>query len=106
MSIVVDMEDLIMTFIEQDCTITHEGREFTAGGAAITNDRITAYLGENGVVTDWHGNAIGTYVIASSWPIHSYISSKMYAIHATVERKLYKGRGCGAGMSFNGKLAK
>jgi hypothetical protein len=93
-------------FIEQDCTIEHGGRKFTAGGAVVTDDRITAYIGKNGAVTDWHGNQIGTYVIVSSWPIHSYISNEMYAIHATVDGKLYKGRGCGMGMCFNGKLAK
>lgn len=93
-------------FVEQDCTIEHDGRKYTSGGAIVTEDRITAYVGKDGVVTDWHGNPIGTYVIASSWPIQSYISRDMYAIHATVNGKLYKGRGCGVGMCFNGKLSR
>lgn len=94
-------------FIEQDCTITHEGQSFTAGGAVITDDRIIAYLGKNGVLTDWHGNAIGKYQITSTWKTpHSYLSSTMNAVHAKVDGKLFKGRSAGEGMSFTGKLAK
>ena len=47
------------TYIETDCTFTHEGRTFEAGGAVVTPDHIIAYPGANGVLTDWHGSAIG-----------------------------------------------
>jgi len=34
-------------YIEQDCTFTHEGKD--------------------GILTDWHGDQIGTYRIVSTW---------------------------------------
>lgn len=92
--------------IEKDCTFTHEGKSYTAGGAVVNDAICMAYVGKDGILTDWHGNPLGTYVIVSSWPIHSYISNEMYAIHATIDGKLYKGRGCGVGMVFNGKRSK
>jgi hypothetical protein len=95
------------TYIETDCTITHEGRSFTSGGAVVTDDRIVAYLGKDKVLTDWHGNAIGTYRIVSTWKTpRSYMSDVMHAVHATVNGKLYKGRSMGEGMAFTGKVSK
>ena len=31
-------------FIEQDCTITHEGKSYTAGGAVVTPERAIVYV--------------------------------------------------------------
>ena len=93
-------------FIEQDCTITHEGRSFTADGAVVTDARLIAYLGKDGVLTDWHGNQIGTYRTVSTWKTpHSFLSSTMSAVHARVDGKTYKGRSAGEGMLFRGKLS-
>jgi hypothetical protein len=91
-------------YIEQDCTFTHDGKGFTAGGAVVTDSHITAYLGKDGVLTDWHGEKLGTYRIVSTWSTpRSYVSSSMHAVHATVNGVVYKGRSAGVGMSFNGK---
>jgi hypothetical protein len=93
-------------FTEQDCTIVHNGQSFTSGGAVITDNRIVAYLGKDKVLTDWHGSAIGTYRIVSTWKTpRSIVSSTMSAVHATVNGKLYKGRSAGEGMEFFGKLS-
>jgi hypothetical protein len=96
-----------MNYAETDCTITHEGRTVSSGGAAITDDHCIAYLGKDGVLTDWHGRPLGTYKIISTWRTpRSYVSTTMHAVHATANGKLYKGRSAGVGMSFSGKVAR
>lgn len=93
-------------FIEENCTFVHKGRGFTSGGAAITEKYLVAYLGKAGVLTDWHGNEIGTYRIISTWKTpRSFLSSSMSAVHARVDGRLYKGRSAGEGMIFSGRLA-
>lgn len=104
------------TYIETDCTITHEGKTFEAGGAVVTPDYAIAYVGKTlgdgmGVdrhgstsrraLNDWHGNQIGTCYISKSWPIHSYIGSRMCQIYARINGVDYTGRGFGEGMSVN-----
>ena len=92
------------TYVEQDCTFEHEGQKFTAGGAFVTETHITAYLAKNGVLTDWHGNPIGSYRVTSSWPTpRSFVSSSMLQVVAHVDGNHYKGRSAGVGMVFNGK---
>jgi hypothetical protein len=93
-------------FVEQNCTIEHNGRTFEAGGAVITENRIVAYLGKNGVLTDWRGNAIGSYRIVSTWVTSRSYRTEMNAVHARVDGKLFKGRSAGEGMVFIGKLSK
>lgn len=99
----------MQAYVEQNCTIEHNGRTFTSGGAVVTPDYIVAYVGDfllSGLtgqrdtrkLTDWHGNVIGTCTLASSWRINSYISDRMYQIYATVDGRRYTGRGCGEGM--------
>lgn len=106
-----------MNFIETDCTIEHEGKTFEAGGAYVTGNHAVGYVGEllnvnphgtsmrvtNGTraLTDWHGNQIGTCYLSSSWPIRSYIGSRMYQIYARIDGVDYTGRGFGEGMSVN-----
>lgn len=93
-------------FVETDCTIIHDGQGFTSGGAIVTDGRIIAYLANDGKLTDWHGNAIGTYRIKSSWRIWSCLSDRMFQIQATVNGVKYNGRSLGVGMSFAGKRAR
>jgi len=93
----------VASYVEQDCTIEHEGRKFTAGGAIVSEQFITAYLGKDGVLTDWHGKQIGTYRVLSSWPIRSYLTDRMYSVECFVNGTRYVGRGCGVGMSVNAK---
>jgi hypothetical protein len=70
-------------------------------------NKIVAYLGEKGKLTDWHGNEIGTYSITSTWRTpRSYVSSTMNQVVARVQGSIYKGRSAGIGMSFVGKLSK
>jgi hypothetical protein len=109
-----------MIMIEQDCVIEHEGCKFEAGGAVVTPDRITAYVGKDrrdGMgcdravgsgrdLTDWHGNVIGTIRLTKSWRIRSFLGSHMYQAYATVDGVTYTGRTLGEGMSFSGKRCK
>jgi hypothetical protein len=107
-TITPDSGDSMENFIEQDCTIPHNGQAFTSGGAVVTDARIVAYLGEDGVLMDWCGHQIGTYRVVSTWKT-PHMSSMMSAVHATVDAtvdgKLYKGRSGGMGMVFMGKVS-
>src|SRR5258705_7219839 len=47
-------------YVEQDCTVEHDGKSFTAGGAVVTDEWLIAYPKSGGVLGDWHGHAIGT----------------------------------------------
>jgi hypothetical protein len=96
-------ENAMKTFIEKDCTIEHEGRKFEAGGAVVTSDFLIAYPKENGVLGDWHGNAIGTWRVLSSWKIRSFYADRMYSLEARVNGVRYVGRGMGVGMSLKAK---
>jgi hypothetical protein len=109
-------------YIETDCTIEHEGRKFTSGGAVVTEDYVVAYVGQTidhvlgnppytGMfsrrnLTDWHGNVIGTCSFTASWRISSWQSDRMYQIWATVNGVRYTGRGMGAGMVCRLRRAK
>ena len=108
-------------YVETECTVEHNGRKFESGGAVVTPERIIAYPGKpigDGMgcdkfgptsrreLCDWHGNVIGTCVFASSWPVRSYLGSRMYQIYATVNGVTYTGRGTGEGMAFSGKRCK
>jgi hypothetical protein len=90
-------------YIERDCTFEHEGRKFESGGAVVTDTILIAYPREHGVLGDWHGAAIGTWRTLSSWPVRSYIGSRMYSIEAFVNGVRYVGRGFGVGMSLKAK---
>ena len=100
------------TYIEQDCTIEHEGRKFTSGGAVITPDYLVAYPGDNGVLGDWHGNQIGTYSIIGSRPAiffgyQSCWGSTYYYMRARLnDGSTYSLRGFGKGMIARGKRCK
>ena len=93
-----------MAYVEQDCTIEHQGRKFTAGGAVVTDDYVIGYPDNNGVLSDWHGEYIGTYRILSSWRTpRSFVSDKMYSIECFVNHVRYVGRGAGKGMILRAK---
>jgi len=111
-----------MEYVEQDCTIQHEGKKFTSGGAVVTPDYIVGYVGKpigDGMgcdrcgktsrryLTDWHGKVIGTCFISSTWRTpNSFTSSVMHQIYAKVDGVDYTGRGQGEGMIFKGKRCK
>lgn len=100
-----------MEYIERKCTISHEGREFSAGGAIVTPDHLVAYVGKKltNVVgqrelTDWHGDILGTCYISSTWATpRACVSSTMCQVYATVDGVTYTGRCAGEGMVFRGR---
>ena len=95
---------MTQVYIEQNCTIEHEGRRFTSGGAVVTPDHVVAYYvdgkGEvSSCVTTWHGETLGRACIVASWATpRSYVSSRMYQIEAIIDGIKYTGRGAGNGM--------
>ena len=98
------METAIATYVEQDCTIEHEGRKFSSGGAVVTDKFIVVYPRSDGKVTDWHGNVLGEAFVLSSWRIpRSYIASRMYSYAVYVNGVRYIGRGTGNGMILRAK---
>ena len=52
------------------------------------------------VLTDWYGNQIGFCFSRKSWPVRSYIGSRMYQFYATIGGREYTGRSFGEGMSI------
>lgn len=94
-------------FVETACIFTHEGRNFEAGGAIVTPDFAIGYLGEKGILTDWHGRALGTFRYVSTWRTpRSYISSTMSQVEAVIDGITYTGRSAGKGMIWKGKRKK
>lgn len=98
--------------IETDCTISLNGKNFTAGGAVITDTRLVAYPGSNGILNDWHGNQIGTYTVISSrkavfFGHRSWIGDRFYFMRARLtDGRSYSLRGFGEGMSATGRRVK
>lgn len=93
-----------MTYVETDCTIEVEGRTFESGGAMIEDNAIVAYLGKDGVLTDWLGNALGTWRMVAMWKTpNSFVSSYMMQVEATVDGVVWTGRSVGVGMAYRGK---
>lgn len=100
------MNGISVPFVEKDCTIEHQGRKFTSGGAVVTKDFIVGYPAKDGIITDWHGNKIGTWRETSRWRVNSHMGSHMLQIEAKVNGITYTGRGFGEGMIYNGKAKK
>jgi hypothetical protein len=97
-----------MEYVEQNCVITHEGREFESGGAVVTPYYVIAYVKDvlNNIVTltDWHGNELGHGRVKAYWATpRSYISSRCYQIDGTINGVTYTGRSAGVGMIWKGK---
>lgn len=92
-----------VTYVEQNCTFTHDGKPFTSGGAVVTPDYAIGYVGNAGTMTDWHGRVIGTCRVVSSRRISSWQSNRMYQIEATIDGVRYTGRGLGTNMLWRGK---
>jgi hypothetical protein len=91
-------------YVETGCTIVHNGKAYTAGGAVVSRQSVVAYLANNGVLTDWQGKALGTYRVTGKWKTpRSYVSSDMWQVEATVAGIVYTGRSAGIGMVYSGK---
>lgn len=96
-------------YVEQDCTIEHEGKTFEAGGAVVTDDYAVGYFKLNTptgpTITDWHGKPLGPANIVSKWRVYPY-ASDMMQVRATIGKVLYSGRTQGDGMIWRGKPMK
>jgi hypothetical protein len=96
------------TYIEEDCTFTHEGRTFEAGGAVVTPDFAIGYVRDLKAITNWHGDQVlGNITAVKSWRTsRSYVSDRQYQITARISGVLYTGRSGGSGMIWRGKPCK
>ncbi len=103
---------LTIPYTETSCTVTSPtGKEFTANGAAVTQQHAIAYpefvsefVGAKGVLKDWHGAVIGTCRITSRWRTpYSFVSSYMCQIEGDINGRKYTGRGSGSGMIWQGR---
>lgn len=95
-----------LPYVEQECTLSHDGHSYTSGGAVVTSERLVAYPGTDGVLKDWHGHQIGKYRVISKRRIRSWQGSCYYYMHATVGDATYSLRGFGVGMIATGKRIK
>ena len=101
------MTQAVASYVEQNCTIEHEGQQFSYGGAVVTDQFIVVYPRSDGKVTDWHGNVLGEAFVLSSWRIpNSYIASRMYSYAVYVNGVRYVGRGTGTGMILRARRSK
>ena len=101
-----------MNYVEKNCTIEHNGRKFTAGGAVVTPEHLVGYLGKpradgSRFLENWHGKWLGTCWITSTWRTsRSFTSGTMHQVHARVNGVTYTGRSAGEGMLFRGRRVK
>ena len=101
------MAQYATAYVETDCTVEHEGRQFTAGGAYYDSTRLVAYWGPGETVTTWHGDIIGRLTVVSSWRVWSPMTDRHYAIRVTlVDGSHWYGRCCGEGMSLSCRRVK
>jgi len=98
---------------EPHCTIEHEGKEYTSGGAFTSPDYAIGYLKfdreylyATGEVTTWHGEHLGTARISAMWKVKSYIGSHMMQVECCIDGVWYTGRSFGSGMIWKGKRCK
>lgn len=78
--------DCTVVYVETDCVIEHEGRKFESGGAVVTDSSAIVYTKSGGILTDWHGNRLGTFRVTSSWRTpRSWVSSHSYAVEARLD---------------------
>jgi hypothetical protein len=66
-----------MKYVEQDCVMKFQGKEFEYGGAIVDENHCIAYLAKDGILVDWHGRTLGTYKITHTWrlPWNSYTAT-------------------------------
>ena len=61
-------------------------------------------IGGTGIITDFSGKKVGSYVVTSKWRTpKSYVSSVMLQVDAKIDGVLYTGRSPGNSMHLMGK---
>ena len=93
-------------YIEADCTIEHEGKQFGAGGAYITPDYAIGYMSDDmQQIITWHGKVMGSARVVSSWPmpLNCWLTNRYYQVEATINGIRYTGRTAGDGTIWKGK---
>ena len=95
-----------MRFVETNCTFEHKGKTFEAGGAFLADNVGLVYVREiplcggklRGLeVTDWHGNALGTASVRSTWNRYTRYGERnrwtAYRVHLH-DGSIWHGRHC------------
>lgn len=104
-------------YVEQDCTIEHEGQTFEAGGAVVTPEYAIGYcdglethyrgtFSTDGVIMSWHGAVLGEVYTCrrfSNWQPHLGLWCTMFQVTAIIDGVKYTGRTQGNGMIWKGK---
>lgn len=89
-------------------TVVFEGREFTEGGAYLSEDYAIGYLRAdpegNLHIATWEGRPMGDAVAISSWRTpRSYVSSRMFQVEALIDGRRYTGRTAGCETIWRGR---
>lgn len=94
-------------YVEKNCTITFEGKNFESDGAITTDNYLIAYPGKHGRLNNWHGKKIGIYFIISSRRApNSFINNRYYYMRARIGGNEYSLQGYGEGFIAKGKRLK
>lgn len=91
-------------------TVTHEGREYSADGAMVTDKTIMVYPDADqglgwGDVTSWRGRKLGRFEITGRARGFNDVELTCYRITLN-DGRVYVGRGLGAGMALRARRAK
>jgi hypothetical protein len=96
-------------FVEEGI-FEHEGRSFSAGGAAVHGDRAAGYPKRRGdygyVLMDWNGKeVVGTDGAKKKcWRTpRSHVSNEMCVFEFTIGGRRFTGRSAGEGMFWQGR---
>jgi len=103
-----------MKFLEKNCCITHQDKQFCSGGALINEKHAIAYLsGEIDKprslrITSWHGMVLSNEVcILNKLIVYNGIySNYLYYLRFKIGDIVYSGTTLGAGMMVRAKATK
>ena len=99
-------------FVERGCTVEHEGRSYTAGGAYRVGTKALVYVSsDNGSVSTWKGERLGTVVSATPIKLSQWspmCGTKMYAYRVVMDSdgSVWYGRGMGEGMCLSLRMTR
>lgn len=78
------------SYVESDCTVTHEGHSFESGGAVVTDQWIIGYLyRDERTIKNWHGDTVLLHVTylrkGKRWNPFGGYWSEIWTVNATDE---------------------